>query len=1478
MCVPEDCAFQDWSEWFYEGGCTGLCARHRGIESVNNDCGQPCTGPRYETKSCPRHHCMPIIVDCEFADWSDWGDCSSVAGQRTRTRMVSRLPVGEGESCVGATNETEPCGHLVPKDCVLSGWGDFTECSRTCGGGRKTRSRKIISHAANGGKACEGMMRDTVLCNDKPCEVVQDCTLSEWSVWSPCDSPNKTQSTRKRHVTVPASGGGKPCNESVREVAGCIFQVVAKDCILSNWTMWSDCSQTCDGGQRERKRLLIKPASDGGVCEEAAGGLRQVEPCGTQPCQHQAELDCMLSDWGEWKECSATCGIGETKRLRTVEREAVQGGFGCTGQLAEVKGCNERGCEKTDCVWNEWDDWGACSCTCGGGSKRRSRTINTAPLMGGDMCDTLDKFEIAPCATQSCEVCTDGVWGDWGDWGGCSATCESGFRKRHRDVATPPSSCGKAVDGLEDEYEKCEAELPCVPEQDCLLSKWTAWSSCSCSCFGIMERVRNIERYASGNGKSCVHNALKEVSPCNAGVGQDAPEGCKDVPIPCTFSSWSEWGQCSAECGGGDQTRVRTVAAPAGRNGQGCDGALSVARPCNTQKCPEKCVDCKWDEWTEWSDCRQCRDQKYRRRNILQVPNHCGKPCVAAESKEVTECTGNCPPEKYCAWSAWSDISQCSKGCGASSKLRSRSLTVFTGEKYKAAALGSAYEGCELVCGGDQLEYESCPYVPCGGEKPPVDCAFSSWTDWAAPSFAPLCERRRHITTQQQHGGNSCDGATIETKVCELLDIYSETDCVFSDWEEWSNCKTETSQRYRSRIIEQNGANGGRLCRGSLSQTEACSKPEPLPEPVKCVLQDWTPWTKCSVSCGGGMQHRARHVAVPAAHGGKGCETDVDQLRMCNQQPCRKPVDCSMGDWADWAQTKTFTGGLGNQLERVREVIVEGMDGGKACVGALHELKPFKGSIDCLFSAWAAWDKCDKTCDGGQQMRLRELLHGNMNDGKGCNDMLSEVQGCNTKPCKPIVDCEMGPFGPWSNCSRACGSGTQTRTRAVQTYARNGGKGCKNSTSETKTCKLAACSTVDCKWSDWTKWGGCSADCGGGVMERTRRIIRLPEKGGKLCDVQNKSEVAPCNIQSCSNNCVDGRWADWTPWGPCSRTCKGGVTTRSREIAMPGNSCGKPVLGFSHEVATCNDKVVCIKPVNCVFATWSEWSGCSDVCDGQQVRDRRIATHAKGAGKPCLGEMSVMRPCNQTVGPTGGMASPACEKHANQVNCNMSAWVASPCSALCDGGQQASSRTVLVHAKNGGKACEEVLAKTEPCNTQACPKSCKAQDCEWSDWTDWGGCDKCSGQMRRKRFVRQQGSCGGVLCNLTKHEEIAKCERECHAFVYCAWNDWESWGACTKTCGSGHRKRQRQLSIHEANSSIVQKDSVLDEAALAKHLELLSGRATDAERQRLQELVLSFGAGLVSFLSLGAGFRTFRRRSEEEYARTMMTTQDEPME
>ena len=54
-------------------------------------------------------------------------------------------------------------------NCTWAEWGNYTQCTESCGGGFQTRSRVIATPPEFGGAACEGDAFESQACNEQPC-------------------------------------------------------------------------------------------------------------------------------------------------------------------------------------------------------------------------------------------------------------------------------------------------------------------------------------------------------------------------------------------------------------------------------------------------------------------------------------------------------------------------------------------------------------------------------------------------------------------------------------------------------------------------------------------------------------------------------------------------------------------------------------------------------------------------------------------------------------------------------------------------------------------------------------------------------------------------------------------------------------------------------------------------------------------------------------------------------------------------------------------------------------------------------------------------------------------------------------------------------------------------------------------------------------------------------------------------------------
>lgn len=235
-------------------------------------------------------------IDGGYTQWSNYSECSVSCGDglRTRTRTCTNpVPQYGGRNCshLGETKQTQPCFVMIcPVDGNYSTWSAFSSCSKTCGGGIKTRTRKCDNPAPVGaGRDCLrfGLPVESVACNSHSC---------------------------------PIHGG------------------------YSSWSTFSTCSTSCQGGIQVRTRNCTKPPpQNGGMNCSRLGPPRETRSCSSDPCP----IDGGYGEWSGFSQCSVTCDGGRTRRTRKCDNPRPSyGGKDCSmlGPNEEIKTCNIDDC------------------------------------------------------------------------------------------------------------------------------------------------------------------------------------------------------------------------------------------------------------------------------------------------------------------------------------------------------------------------------------------------------------------------------------------------------------------------------------------------------------------------------------------------------------------------------------------------------------------------------------------------------------------------------------------------------------------------------------------------------------------------------------------------------------------------------------------------------------------------------------------------------------------------------------------------------------------------------------------------------------------------------------------------------------------------------------------------------------------------------------------------------------------------------
>ena len=277
-----------------------------------------------------------LDINCQVGNFSEFSPCSRECGGGTRTRSRTVVPpVGTGAACPHLTETVECNTQACPVNCQVSEYGEFSRCSRECGGGTRTRSRTVVVPPAGTGAACPNLT-ETEDCNTQVCSV--NCQVSEYGEFSRCtrECGGGTR-TRSRTVVVPPAGTGAAC-PNLTETEDCNTQVCPVNCQVSEYGEFSPCTRPCGGGTMTKTRTVeVHPTGTGAACPN----LTVTVDCNTQACP--SAVNCQVSEYGEFSPCTRECGGGTRTRTRTVVVSPVGTGAACP-RLTETEDCNTQRC------------------------------------------------------------------------------------------------------------------------------------------------------------------------------------------------------------------------------------------------------------------------------------------------------------------------------------------------------------------------------------------------------------------------------------------------------------------------------------------------------------------------------------------------------------------------------------------------------------------------------------------------------------------------------------------------------------------------------------------------------------------------------------------------------------------------------------------------------------------------------------------------------------------------------------------------------------------------------------------------------------------------------------------------------------------------------------------------------------------------------------------------------------------------------
>ncbi|XP_074509641.1 thrombospondin type-1 domain-containing protein 4 [Sebastes fasciatus] len=317
--------------------------------------------------------------------------------------------------------------------------------------------------------------------------------------------------------------------------------------------------------------------------------------------------------------------------------------------------------------------------------------------------------------------------------------------------------------------------------------------------------------------------------------------------------------------------------------------------------------------------------------------------------------------------------------------------------------------------------------------------------------------------------------------------------------------------------------------------------------------------------------------------------------------------------------------------------------------------------------------------------------------------------------------------GGLTECSVSCGKGSQNRViLCINRHADEEVPDRKCDSAAKPVPEEEPCNTFPCPpfW-EASSWSECSVSCGPGVQQRQLQCRQSFGNRSTMVHPQRCANLTPPDSTQACQHGPCSHWEVSSDWGTCSVDCGVGRRTRSVNCLSDQGSvvnekeCNTRVRPQGSEECNMGPCVT-----NWYFTGWS--NTCSAQC-GPGVQKREVVCLTRGGvregggGGDCVGDKPAeMKACN------GGPCVPT------------TMWYSSPwtqCNVPCGNGTQ--RRDIICVKKTGNDLTVAPASGCAHLDKPAAVQECEMGECE-PQWftTEWSACSRSCGKGLQMREVR----------------------------------------------------------------------------------------------------------------------------------------------